>query len=201
MVSSSSVLNTRLPLNAFCRPLVTVYTPPFCATSSPNSSVSGYLQNRSCSALLIWMARCLGGSFSGSLSSLPKAATRLSCGAVRAASAATASGVYGASGAITCSSVAMRGRRSASSAAAKQRARVASYNPNSASFVSSPDSSAIAAERSSGSVASTAHNSSSGRHSISKSVPAWPMIRVVRRCRKVGRRVRRQCSTAACTWP
>ena len=32
---------------------------------------------------------------------------------------------------------------------------------------------------------------------------ACPIRRVVRRCRKVGRRVRRQCSTAACTcaWP
>ena len=55
---------------------------------------------------------------------------------------------------------------------------------------SGPDSSAIAAERSSGSLASTAHSSSTLRHSISKSVPAWPMMRVVRRCRKVGRRVR-----------
>ncbi len=124
MVSSSSVLNTRLPLNALCRPLVTVYTPPFCATSSPNSRVSGYLQNRSCSALLIWIARWRGGSFSGSFSSLPNAATRLSCGAVRAASAATASGVYGASGAITSSRVVILGRRSASSAAAKQRVRM-----------------------------------------------------------------------------
>ena len=45
------------------------------------------------------------------------------------------------------------------------------------------------------------NNSSTLRHSISKSVPAWPMMRVVRRCRKVGRRVLRQCSTARCTSP
>jgi hypothetical protein len=67
------------------------------------------------------------------------------------------------------------------------------------SFVYKPDSSAIAAERSSGSVASNAISSSKLRHSISKSVPAWPVRRVVLKCRKVGRRVARQCSTARST--
>ena len=40
VVSSSSVLNTRAPRKALCRPLVTVYTPPFCATSSPKIRAS-----------------------------------------------------------------------------------------------------------------------------------------------------------------
>src|SRR3546814_2515282 len=96
-VSSSSVLNTRRAPKAFCRPLVTVYTPPFCATSSPNSSVSGYLANRSCSALLIWIAMCRGACFSGSLSLPPKTSSRRSPKSTRAASFATASGEYGAS--------------------------------------------------------------------------------------------------------
>ena len=47
------------------------------------------------------MAKCLGGSVSGSLASPPNTAARFAASTVRVASACTATGVYGASGAIT----------------------------------------------------------------------------------------------------
>ena len=57
VVSSSRVSNTRAWPKRACRSRVTLYTPPFLPTSSPNTSSSGYWSIRSARAELTWAAR------------------------------------------------------------------------------------------------------------------------------------------------
>ena len=173
MVSSSRVLNTRRGPNAFCRPLVTVYTPPFCATSSPNSSVSGYLA-RSLRRVVDLDRRAAAPA---SPAACPRCRGRDPRFAVRrAASFATLSRRVRRQRRLHVFSVSMRGRLSAPSAAANHFLRVSSWGEDLV-LRHQPSSGAICAERSGDRRLRPATGSSIERHSISKSVPAWPMMR------------------------
>ena len=97
--SSSGVSNTRPAPNRRSSPLVTPYTPPLRATSSPNTSIPGRAASASASAALIDWASVSGPASSGSLPANTRC--RSAAGAATAARAATTVGRRGASGAIT----------------------------------------------------------------------------------------------------
>jgi hypothetical protein len=123
--SSSTVSNTRAAPNAASRPLVTPYTPPLRATSSPNTSMPGRAARASVSVALMACARVIGPADSGSRP--PNARRRAASPAAVAAPAATASGRRGASGAITWAALVSRGAPARFAARASTRARDASY--------------------------------------------------------------------------
>jgi len=122
--SSSTVSNTRPAPKAASSPLVTPYTPPLRATSSPNTSMPGRAASASVSVALIAWASVSGPPDSGSRS--PNAARRAFSSAAVAAPEATASGERGASGAITCAALTSRGAPARSAARSSTRAREAS---------------------------------------------------------------------------
>ena len=204
MVSSSSVLNTRAVAERLLQALGDgVDAALLRHVLAEQQRLRDTWQNRSCSALLIWIARCRGGCFSGSFASLPNTCRRR-CGVVGARW------------------LRPRPRPACTAPAARSRRRARSSLRTAVGFLGGGE--ALLArvlvqrqqfvlrhqpgfERDRGASAAADRSPRPRtaprcvRHSISKSVPAWPMIRVVRRCRKVGRRVRRQCSTARCTSP
>src|SRR5689334_19565817 len=65
-VSSSRVSKTRAAPNRSRSPFVTPYTPPFCATSSPKTTICGYARSASASAALMVWASVSGPAYSGS---------------------------------------------------------------------------------------------------------------------------------------
>lgn len=119
-VSSSRVSKTRAAPNLSRSPLVTPYTPPLAATSSPKTASSGWLSIPSASAALMLCARVSGPASSGGLP--PNASTRLAASgpaarcAARATTVATRSGRRGDSGATTSAGLASFGSSSTSSA-------------------------------------------------------------------------------------
>ena len=118
--SSSTVSNTRPAPKAASSPLVTPYTPPLRATSSPNTSMPGRAASASVSvALMVW-ARVIGPADSGSRP--PNARCRAAAPAGRGGrAAATASGQRGASGAITWAALVSRGAPASSRGQSEDR--------------------------------------------------------------------------------